>query len=69
VEDVAVRVLEPGGLELSGDMDIAFSDEPRQIVVLEGDPLGLEGLDDSVQIVTDTQVTAFAWLVPAYCDL
>src|SRR2546427_2330478 len=49
VEDVPVRILEPGDLHVAGDVDVALALHVRHVVVLERDALDLERAHDVVQ--------------------
>jgi len=52
--DVAVRVLEPGELEVADSMDIALASDLRQVIVtLKGYTIRLEGLQDVVEVGAD----------------
>src|SRR4026208_387917 len=53
VEDVAVRILEPGGFHAGGDGGVAFGRAAREVVVLEGDPLRLERALDRFELGAD----------------
>src|SRR6266567_3069922 len=53
VQDIAIRILEPSGLEISRNMDVAFATESGQVVVFEHDVRPLEGPDDGFDFVTD----------------
>src|SRR5215467_5659637 len=53
VEDVPVRVLEPGGFEISHHVNVAFKLKPRHVVMLKGNVLPLQRLDDRIQLTTD----------------
>src|SRR5688572_27426030 len=39
VQDIAVRVLEPGDLHVAGDMDVAFAAHAGPVIMLERDAL------------------------------
>ena len=64
LQDVAVRVLEPGDLHALADMDVAVALQPFHVVMFEGDALGLSAAT-SASISSTSQVTAVALLVPA----
>src|SRR6266576_423577 len=53
MKDVAVRVFEPRGLEIAGKMDVAFTTEAGQVVMLESDVRSLQGPNDRLDFVTD----------------
>jgi hypothetical protein len=48
MQDVAVGILEPGGLELSGDVDVAFAAEPWRIIMFESNTCLLKVSHDGV---------------------
>ena len=50
-ENIAVRILEPGDLNIAGDVHVAFALRVREIVVLEPDALRLERAYDVLHIV------------------
>jgi hypothetical protein len=50
-ENVAVRILEPGHLDVARDVNVALAPRVRQIVVLEPDALRLEPADDILDSV------------------
>src|SRR5450755_4254732 len=52
-QDVAVRVLEPGGLDVADGVHVAFALHPRHVVVLESDPSSLESLDRRIEVGAD----------------
>src|SRR5260221_7633716 len=51
--DVAVGVLEPRGLHRSADVDVALTNELRQIVVFECNAFGLERARDLFYFASD----------------
>src|SRR5689334_22780597 len=53
VQDVAVGILEPGGLEISHHMDIAVATEAGQIIMLEADAGLAEASEDGVELAAE----------------
>src|SRR5512141_2298369 len=50
LQDVPVRVLEPGHLELAGDVNVSLQRQARQVVVLERHAVRLERGHERVEI-------------------
>src|SRR5262245_27758189 len=53
VQDVAVGILEPGGLELSGNVDIAFAFESGRVIMFERNAGLLKITHDGVHFFAD----------------
>jgi hypothetical protein len=53
VQDVAVRVFEPGGLKLSSDVDVAFALEAGDIIVLKRNTRHLKAMHNGLHFVAD----------------
>ena len=64
----AVGILEPGGLELSGNVDVAFAPESGRVIMFERNTGLLKNTHDGVHFFADSQVADVALLLPANCD-
>jgi hypothetical protein len=53
MQDVAVRVLEPNCLEVSGDVDVAVALESGRIIMFESNTCLFRGLHDEVHFFAD----------------
>src|SRR5262245_51429989 len=54
MQDVAVGILEPGGLELSGNVDVAFAPESRRVIMFERNTGLLKITHDGVHFFADS---------------
>ena len=68
MKDVAVGVLEPGGLEFPDDMNIPIAPEAGGFIVLERNTGYLKSSNDQSMSSPTPQVADVALFVPANCN-